>query len=214
MISHRYAWPAAALLLVAFVPTLLNVYRQPPPLEAGALAAAIPADLARFEMTGPGKHQDRPGWVEENYAARDFFERKYRGDLPELEVFAARTYDGKKLFHFPELALTYGRSATAVRTGELRVADGTVPVRRIEFRRPDSVRVAASALFYGKRSVDRPVAFLFKILPELFLGRREPMTLIYVQGEAPPAAAAVLAEEVDGLLAASAEAFLAGSPGS
>ena len=140
--------------------------------------------------------------------ARDFVERKYRVGALELEIFAARTYDGKKLFHFPELALTYGRSATAERREELDVDDLSVPVRVLEFRKANVVRRSASALFYGRRPVRDPMLFLFRTLPALFVGQREPMTLIYVQGEAHPDDEAALAQELEELLARSAAAFL------
>ena len=206
MIATRHTWLVAALLLLALVPTYLNVYRQPPALEPGALDAAIPADLEGYRGAAPGRHE--AGWVAAHFAAPDFVERKYRVGAQEIEIFAARTYDGKKLFHFPELALTYGRSVTAERQEELDVDGRTVPVRVLEFRKPHAVHRSVSALFYGTRPVRDPMPFLFRTLPALFLGQREPMTLVYVQGEAHPDEEAALAQELEELLAQSATAFL------
>ena len=179
---------------------------SPPALEPGALAAAIPADLEGYREAARGRHD--AGWVAAHFAAHDFVERSYRAGGQELELFAARTYDAKKLFHFPELALTYGRSVTAERREELDVAGRAVPVRVLEFRKRNAVRRSASALFYGKRPVRDPVVFLFRTLPALFVGQREPMTLIYVQGEAHPDDEAALAGELEELLARSAAAFV------
>ncbi|MHC4137181.1 MAG: hypothetical protein ACYTDU_02050 [Planctomycetota bacterium] len=206
MIATRHAWLVAGLLLLALVPTYFNVYRQPPALEPGALAVAIPADLEGYRGATPGRHQAE--WVAAQFAAQDFVERKYRVGAQELEIFAARTYDGKKLFHFPELALTYGRSATAERREELDVDGRTLPVRVLEFRKPNAVHRSASALFYGTRPVRDPMPFLFRTLPALVVGQREPMTLIYVQGKAHPDDEAALAKELEELLAKSAAAFL------
>ena len=183
MISARYAWAAALVLFVAAVPTTLNLCRRPAEPLAGAIEAAL-GDLGPCE---PGRR--RAATVEETFGARDFATRQYG----PIELFAARTYDGKKLFHFPELALSYGRAATAVRD-----ADGA---RVLEFREPRNVHMAAYALVYGRRVVAQPIRFYLSILPELFVGRREPMTLVYVQGDAKPGGAKALEEELRALLA-------------
>lgn len=182
MISSRYAWAAAAVLLVAAAPTWLNLARRPAEPMPGALEAQL-GDLGPCE---PGRRQAEA--IEEAFGARDFATRQYGA----VELFAARTYDGKKLFHFPELALTYGRAATATRDVE--------GARVLEFAEPRNVRVAAYALVYGKRPVAQPIRFYLSILPELFVGRREPMTLVYVQGDAEPGGERALEEQLRALL--------------
>jgi hypothetical protein len=206
VIATRHTWLVAGLLLLALVPTYFNIYRQPPALEPGALAVAIPVDLEGYREAAPGRHD--AGWAAAHFASHDFVERTYRVGTLELELFAARTYDAKKLFHFPELALTYGRSVTAERKEEIDVAGRTVPVRVLEFRQRATVRRSASALFFGREPVRDPMRFLLRSLPALFVGQREPMTLIYVQGEAHADHEAALAQELEELLAKSAAAFL------
>lgn len=183
MISTRYAWAAAAILLVAAVPTWLNLCRRAPEPAPGSLEAEL-GDLGPCE---PGRRKAEP--ILEAFGARDFATRQYG----LLELFAARTYDGKKLFHFPELALSYGRVATASRDVE--------GARVLEFKEPRNVHVAAYALLYGKRPVAQPIRFYLSILPELFVGRREPMTLLYVQGDAAPGEEKALEAELLALLA-------------
>jgi len=189
VISARHAWAAAAVLLVAAVPTVLNLYRQPAELAPGGLEARLP-DLGPCE---PGPRT--AGGIEDLFGAKDFVTRQYGA----IELFAARSYDGKKLFHFPELALSYGRAATAVRDVE--------GARVIEFANESGVHVAAYALLYGRRSVTRPVRFYLSILPELFVGRREPMTLVYVQGDAPPGGERAFEGELRALLARAVDAL-------
>ncbi len=184
MISARHAWAAAAVLLVAAVPTALNVCRRPAELFVGGLEAELGGRLGAFT---PGPR--RASTIEEHFGARDFVTRRHGA----IELFAARSYDGKKLFHFPELALTYGRSATAVRDAR--------GARVIEFAEDHAVRVAAYALLYGRRTVEEPIRFHLSILPELFLGHREPMTLVYVQGDAARGGEKALEAEQLGLLA-------------
>ncbi|MFI5401988.1 MAG: hypothetical protein ACHQ1G_03555 [Planctomycetota bacterium] len=184
MISARYAWAAAGVLLLAAVPTVLNVYRQPPELVVNGLEEELGAQLGDF---APGPR--RAATIEEHFGARDFATRRYGA----IELFAARSYDGKKLFHFPELALTYGRAATAVRDN--------AGVRVIEFAQDRDVHMAAYALLYGTRAVEEPIRFHLSILPELFLGNREPMTLVYVQGPCPRGGEKAFEAELKALLA-------------
>lgn len=184
MISARYAWAAAVVLLLAAVPTVLNVYRRPAEIALGGLEEKLGGRLGEF-TAGPR----RAATIEEHFGARDFVTRRYRA----IELFAARSYDGKKLFHFPELALTYGRAATAVRD---------VPgARVIEFAQGREVHVAAYALLYGRRGVEEPIRFHLSILPELFVGHREPMTLVYVQADATRGGEKALEEQLRVLLA-------------
>ena len=188
MISGRYARAAAVVLLVAAVPTVLNVYRRPAGLVAGGLEEKLGDRLGAFE---PGPRI--AATIEEHFGARDFATRRYG----TVELFAARAYDGKKLFHFPELLLTYGRAASAVRDEP--------DARVIEFAEERGTHMAAYALLYGRRSVAEPIRFYFSILPELFVGRREPMTLVYVQGDAPKGGEKALEEELRALLARAVE---------
>jgi hypothetical protein len=184
VICARHAWATAVVLLAAAVPTVLNVYRRPAELAPGSLEATLGDALGAFE---PGRRKAET--IGEHFGARDFVTRQYGA----VELFAARSWDGKKLFHFPELALTYGRAATAVRD---------VPgARVIEFAQAGEVRVAAYALLYGDRPVAEPIRFYFSILPERFVGRREPMTLVYVQADTARGGEAALQEELRDVLA-------------
>lgn len=191
MLSGRHAWAAALVLLVAAVPTVLNVYRAPSELAAGSLEARLGDRLGPFEA-GPRKADT----TEEHFGAKDFVTRRYGA----IELFAARGWDGKKLFHFPELALTYGHAATAVRdVGGVRV---------IEFAEGRDVRMAAYALRYGDRPVTEPIRFYFSILPELFVGHREPMTLVYVQADTTRGGEQALEADLRALLARAVEALV------
>ena len=198
MLSPRYAWTVAAVLLVAAVPTVLNVYRRPAPLAPGVLEEKLSDRLGEFS---PGRRKAES--IEELFGVRDFATRQYG----EIELFAARSYDGKRLFHFPELALAYGHAATATRD-----EGGELPVRVIEFAEARNVRVAAYALLYGQRRVAQPIRFYLSILPELFVGRREPMTLVYVQGDAPPGGEKALEAQLRDLLARAVDALDATEP--
>lgn len=208
MISRRRAWSVAALLLVAAVPTVLNVYRPPAEPEPGSLAPRLAGPAGPYGAGEPGKHKE--AWVADIFGARDFVTRRHLspGGTGELALFAARTHDAKKLFHFPELALSYGHSVTARRMEDLPGPAGPLPVRVLEFRSPGHVHVAAYVLFYGTTPVRDPIPFLLRTLPRRFLGLRRPMTLLYVQGGAAADAEARVTADVRGLLAEASAAFL------
>jgi len=194
VISARYAWPAAALLLLALVPTVAQVYLPPEPPAPGSLDAALPDVLGRSAVVSRGRRSAE--WVEQQFGARDFASRRYKapGHRP-VDLFAARTYDAKRLFHYPELALTYGHARTVARW-----AGTDLPVRVLEFETSDSLRLAAYVLRYGDRPVRRPYTFLLGILPELWAGDREPMTLLYAQTSGTPRQRAELEREVTDLV--------------
>jgi hypothetical protein len=189
VISTRYARPALALLLLALLPTVANVYLAPAPLPKGGLASVLPSAGARDGTR-------KPGWVETHFGTVDYVSRRF-GDL---ELFAARTHDGKRVFHYPELALTYGHACTAERTARVRTPAGDLPVRVLEFRTEGSLRLAACALAYGGRPVAAPLPFLARELPRMLVRGREPMTLLYVQGDAPASGAADLEAHILALL--------------
>ncbi|MHC4952879.1 MAG: hypothetical protein ACYTGZ_03250 [Planctomycetota bacterium] len=208
MISARYAWPLAVLLLVALVPTVRNVYRTPEPHAPGTLAAEMPANLEGCGKVEPGKHTE--SWVQEIFGTADFVSRSYESKKigGSLSLFAARSYDGKRLFHFPELALTYGRPATGRSIEEIDTEHGTLPVHVIEFKETNGSHQAVYALLYGSTGVRGPIRFMLGRVPELFAGHKEAMTLVYVQGSADSTKKSALASELRTLIAAACAGYL------
>jgi hypothetical protein len=199
MTSPRYAWAAAALLALALVPTVANVYVPHEPPRRGALDADLPRELPGFGAAQPGRRAEDPDWVAEAFGTEDYVSRRH-GDL---ELFAARTEHARRLFHGPENALSYGHAAAAERTATVETAAGPLPVRVLEFApEGESVHTAVYALLCGKEPVARPYHHRLGELPALLLGRRTPWTLVYVTGDAAPDAQDDLARRLQGLLAA------------
>jgi hypothetical protein len=177
-VTPRYAWPAAALLALALVPTLANFYVPLPRLEH-ALARRIPAELPNAGSAVEGKRDAE--WVALHFGAEDFVSRRY-GDA---DLFAARTYDAKSLFHHPENALTYGRSPTERRTDALATSSGPVTVRFLGYApATGAAHLSGYVLLYGNRPIDEPYRFLFRAVPSLLRGERRPTTLLYLQATA------------------------------
>ncbi len=185
MISLRFVWPIVGLLLFALVPTALNKYADPEPLRAGELAARIPAKIAGFRELAEGKRT--AVWAERQFGVTDFVSRVYRSaNGTEYELFATRSYDTEKLFHLPEKALSYRSSANERHIDTVETAMGSLPVHALGFMSSTGEHRAMYVLLYGRRGVEHPISFMLARIPELFVGKREAMTLIYVQGSGAP----------------------------
>lgn len=198
MIATKYVWHACALLMLGVVPTVIHVYGGPPPLDAGVLELRLPATLGAFAEPEPGPR--RAKWVATCFGPAPFVTRTYpaRVGSGRIEFFAAISYDWKKLFHFPENALAHGHLVTTTRN---TAVDG-LPLRVLEFRTAESLRVAVYALLYGDQPVRDPMAYVVRQVPKLFVSRREPMTLLYAQVDGLPGQEAELAAELAELVSA------------
>jgi hypothetical protein len=201
--STRHAWAACLLLGLGLVPTVIHVYRGPPALVAGTLAARIPADLGTFGAKREGLRGAR--WIAENYGTGDYVSRAYSSRLGtrDIELFAASSYDWKKLFHFPEAGLAHGHAVTRT---EHKVARG-VPVTVLEFKTSASTRVAVYAFLYGDETIANPIGHVVREVPRLFVSARKRMTLLYAQTDGAPDRGAELEQELAELVAAAGNAL-------
>lgn len=173
MISHRFAPITAALLGLALVPTVIHSYRGIT-IDDGLRVSAIPEVLAG----APSKATDRRArWVESNLAATDWIERNYRLGAENVRLFAARSYDPKRLYHHPELAVLRGtQTASAGRT--VLPGRAEVPVHLLRTSRGSLVGFAAYVLHYDGEYVANPLRFQVRTAGELLFSGRRAMTLI------------------------------------
>ena len=172
MISSRYAAPVAALLAIARVPTVIDSYRGAR-IDDGWRAAAIPDTLDGMSSTPTAR---RATWVDNNFDTADWIERTYKVGGVETTLFVARSYDPKRLYHHPELALLRGTQTTPA--GVVRSAGrADVPIHVIRTERGGRSGVAVYALHYGDGYIDNPVLFQLRTSVELLVSRRLPMTL-------------------------------------
>jgi len=104
MLSTRYATAVLLLLGLAAVPTVIHSYRDST-IADGHSARGIPMRLAG-ETGAPTTR--RAGWGEDRFGATDWTERRYGS--PEVKLFVGRSFDSKRLYHHPELAVDYGQS--------------------------------------------------------------------------------------------------------
>jgi hypothetical protein len=172
MISPRYAAPVAALLALALVPTVIHSYRGAAVVD-GLRAEAIPARLGDM---GSSPINRRPGWVKDNFDTDDWIERTYKVDQRDVRLFVGRSYDAKRLYHHPELALLRGTQTTP---GPVAYATARpdVPLHTIETSRDGRTGVAVYALLYDGSYINNPILFQLKTSAALLVSGRRPLTL-------------------------------------
>jgi hypothetical protein len=172
--STRFASAVAVLLALTLIPTLIHSYVG---LTAndGLQAARIPSTLDGQPGSPTAR---RPEWVMKNFDSEDWIERRYLGN-GDRTLFVVRSFDLKRLYHHPELAIAYGDSYAPVSVVRLPQRPG-VPLhtlRSLSGRPPTSMYT----LLYDGAYVEHPVAFQLRTSLELLFSRRKAMTLFFVR---------------------------------
>jgi hypothetical protein len=172
MISPRFAAPVAVVLALALVPTVIHSYRGAR-LDDGWRAAAIAESLDGMRS----RPTDRKApWVLSNFATEDWIERTYTAGRTETTLFVARSYDPKRLYHHPELALLRGTQTTPAGIARsTRRPD--IPLHLVETERNGIRGLAAYALRYEDGYIEDPLMFQLRTSIELLVRRRKPLTL-------------------------------------
>ncbi len=176
MISAKYAPYLVVLLVVALVPTVIHVYAG---LEEddGHHTSQVPAELAGFYSHPTDR---REAWGRATFDSHDWFERLYEKDGARVRLFVGRSFNQKRLYHHPEIALSRGTDLAGERIVTLR-GDPEMPVHLLPYR--NGKGLAAYVLIYDGRFIVDPVANqLRNSIWQLFNPRR-PMTLFYVVQE-------------------------------
>jgi hypothetical protein len=177
---------------LAAVPTVIHSYRDST-VSDGKSVRAIPMRLGGDLGAATTR---RSGWGEERFSATDWTERHYKGN--KVRLFMGRSFDSKKLYHHPELAVDYGNDYDAGAVIDLPQRPG-VPVHVMRGSGTDSRRVALYTLHYDGRFVADPIRFQLRTSLELLFSKRKSMTLFFATQDLGPnesaessAAAAVL----------------------
>jgi Protein of unknown function (DUF3485) len=172
MISGRHAAAVAVLLALALIPTAIHSYWGVV-VHDGRRASQVPANLEGMPSTPTAR---KAPWVMNNFQSDDWIERTYRAGSDDVVLFVGRSYDAKRLYHHPELALLRGyETAPAGTTYAERRPD--IPLHLVTTERGGERGVAVYALLYDGTFIANPVAFQLKSSAELLVGGRKPMTL-------------------------------------
>lgn len=184
MWSARYVTSTLVLLLLALVPTIVNSYVGRQVVESPRLADVIPATLDGRSSTPT---QRKASTIRREFASEDWVERAYAsGGQSPVTVLAVRSYDMKRVYHHPELAVTDREYATA-RLVQVESPAGPVDVHVLPGMTSGQ---AAYALVYRGRTVGSPYLFQIRVAPELLLTGQRPLTLLFAEDPAADASAA------------------------
>ena len=206
MISMRYTAAVAVLLAAALVPTVIHSYRdgnQEDGIKAGTLA--VPLDGENGTAT-----KRRANWGQDRFNSTDWLERQYPGGVT---LFVGRSFDAKKLYHHPELALAYGHSYGPAAVMRLP-SRPDMPVHVLRTTGTDAGRAALYVLAYDGTYIADPIRFQLRTSIEQLFSRRKAMTLFFVSQPLPSPDAAVESSAAARLLLAAVQEFEGQRPGS
>lgn len=175
MVSSRYALPVLLCFLLALVPTIIHSYIGLVD-EDGKTVTAIALNLGAYSAE-PTQRETQ--WVKHNFGADDWIERIYVcPEGSQIRLFAARSYDNKRLYHHPELALSYGYTFGSPQL--IRFA--SKPYIPVFVLTNNQGEWAAYMLIHDNNFVAHPV--LHQILNSIrnMLHSRQKLTILYASG--------------------------------
>ena len=172
MISSRFALAVVFILAVALVPTAIHNYFGLV-VDDGKAVKTLHPILDTFTSTPTNR---KAQWVEEMFDSNDWSERLYTDSHgSKVRLFMARSYNHKRLYHHPELALSYGSDMRAEGI-VLLPGQPEIPVHLLRSK----AGLAAYVLLYDDEFVSNPILHqILDSLSLLFRGRK-PLTLLYV----------------------------------
>lgn len=199
MISSRYAPLVILLLVLPLIPTVIHNYLELK-TDDGKSVGKIDATLNNFTSESTHRHAR---WGKDTFDSDDWIERIYtdkRGH--KVQLFAARSYDHKRLYHHPELAVSYGSD---LRSEKNKVLPGPLEIPVNLLRNSNGYGFIAYAFLYDGKFIKDPIAHQIKDSLNLLVSARKPMTLFYVSdSDAAPGtafhdtpAAVILSEAID-----------------
>jgi hypothetical protein len=180
MISTRYALPVAIILMLALIPTIIHGYLGLIKNDGMSVKNIKPV-LGSFASLPSNRN---PGWGEDTFGSQDWFERIYKDEQGHLiRLFVARSYDHKRLYHHPELALSYAKDLS--RNG-LVVLPGQpeIPVNLLQSTARSGI--AAFVLLYEGKFIANPISHQIQDSLNLLVSARKPMTLFYISDDNAP----------------------------
>lgn len=175
MIAPRFSLAVAVLLGLALVPTVIHEYVGLS-VDDGRVATAVDTQLAGLTGTATGR---KSSWTERKFESDDWVERWYTDDKERIQLLVVRSYDLKRLYHHPELAIV--QSDDLVSRGVVRLPHrDELPIHVLDSRQPSRHGIAMYALHYDNEFVDNAMRFQLRTAASLLIGGRRKMTLFFV----------------------------------
>ncbi len=177
VLSSRYLTPTLVLLAVALVPTVVTSYVRGNVAERPPVVDVLPEVLDGRPSLVTNR---RATTIKREFDSDDWAEREYTGiGEPPVTVLMVRSYDMKRLYHHPELAVSEA-DYTAAELVTVPTGAGPIDVHVLP---PSEGRdgIAAYALLYRGSTIARPLLFQLTVAPDLLLLGRRPMTLVFAE---------------------------------
>lgn len=174
MFSPRFALPVTLILLIVSIPTVIHNYFGLTSQDKRSVQA-IGQELGQFNSRST---QRNPNWGESTFGASEWIERSYQdGTSQPVRLFAARAFDHKRLYHHPELALSYGGDFD---NQGLTILPGEPPIPVKILRNRGGKGLVAYALHYEDSFIENPIKHQIQQSLKLLVSARKPITLFYV----------------------------------
>jgi len=174
MISTRYALPVAFILFLALIPTVIHSYLGLTTNDGMSVKNIKPV-LDNFTSIPTNR---KPGWGEDTFGSEDWIERTYTDEQGRsIRLFVGRSYDQKRLYHHPELALSYAKDLSSA--GQIRLpGKPEIPVNLLHNNMQPYM--AAFVLIYDGKFIGNPISHQVKDSLNMLISARKPMTLFYI----------------------------------
>ena len=180
MMSTRQALPVIILIMSALIPTIIHSYlnlKTDDNLSTRQISQVLGSYVSK-------PTQRKAEWGEDTFACYDWIERIYTNQQGKsVRLFVGRSYDHKRLYHHPELALSYGKDLRMI--GEIKYSEQpNIPVKLLA--NETKPVIAAYALIYDKQFVENAITYQLMSSIVQLITPRKPMTLFYVEEENTP----------------------------
>lgn len=180
MTSTRYALPVAILLMLALIPTVIHGYLGMK-TDDGLSTTRINRVLDNFTSTPTNR---LPEWGEVTFGCTDWIERIYTDEQGKsVRLFVGRSYDHKRLYHHPELALSYAKDLKGA--GQIRLpGQPEIPVTLL--RNDMRPTMAAFVLLYDGEFIADPISNQVRTSLKQLISPGKSMTLFYLADDNAP----------------------------
>ncbi len=179
MISSRYAIPVIILLIISLVPTIIHSYVGAT-VKDGKSTQAIPRKFNNFTSM-PSKRNSQ--WGKDIFDSEDWFERDYYDtQRTKVRLFVARSYNHKRLYHHPELALSYGQNLTEK---SILAIDEHPDMPIYILTNDDKSKLIVYTLLYDNELIEDPIMHQLNDSARLLVNARKPMTIFYASQSMP-----------------------------
>ena len=174
MISSRYAVWVTVILMIVLIPIVTHSYLNLKE-DDGLSVKKINFVLTDYESMPTNR---MPGWGKDTFGCEDWIERTY-SDVAgkKFRLFVGRSFDHKRLYHHPELVLSYGKDLRDESVVWFAGQD-KIPVKLLKNETGSSM--VAIVLLYDGKFIENPILYQIKNALQELMGAKKPMTLFYM----------------------------------